>query len=283
MITAPLYVCLKLFFLQLYPAYMCYKALKLNDATQYAHLVIYWMVTTVFLVAEYLADIFFFWVPFYYEMKTVLVLWLILPQTNGTNMMYTQYLEPLLKTHEQQIDQAVIDIQQKIKRNLAHYGKLAMHLIRSFISDSLFKPSEEDAAATAAATAAAAASTNEPAPPPSTTWSPYSLFSTLMAATSTVQQLAQARSNNGTNGSNNNATTAPAEPSSSASSTSSTAGSRLDRVDSYDSLNSLVNNNSSNNGAESSSSSAPAATNESWSGYFASFVWKQQAEKAKQE
>ncbi|KAI9302005.1 receptor expression-enhancing protein 4 [Cunninghamella echinulata] len=61
MLIAPIYSLSKLFFLQLYPAYMCYKAIKLNNASQYNSLIMYWIITTIYLVVEHITDIFIFW------------------------------------------------------------------------------------------------------------------------------------------------------------------------------------------------------------------------------
>ncbi|ORX56879.1 hypothetical protein DM01DRAFT_1382296 [Hesseltinella vesiculosa] len=249
MIVAVMYVLMKLMFLQLYPAYMCFKALKLNDAKQYSHLVIYWLVTTTYLVVEYVADIFVFWLPFYYEIKLLLILWLIFPQTNGTKLLYDQYLEPFLKKNEQQIDQAVIETQHRIKVHMTAYSKRLVQLIRSSISDSLFKPKEEEPVMAAKAVD----------PIADNSWSPIGLFATLMNATSGMHQLAQQATTKITADTSADAT----------SSSPSLSDPRLDRTESYDSLASLVNNNPSP-----TSTPNPSAT---WSGYFSSFLWKQPA------
>ncbi|KAI8338699.1 TB2/DP1, HVA22 family-domain-containing protein [Chlamydoabsidia padenii] len=139
MITKPIYLIVKLVFLQLYPAYMCFKAIKVQEANQFSPLVIYWLVTSTYLVVENIADIFIFWFPFYYELKLIIILWLILPQTNGTGVFYTQYMEPFLKANEPYIDQTVVDIQQNVKNKISAYVQKIIHFLRTTISESLFK------------------------------------------------------------------------------------------------------------------------------------------------
>ncbi|ORZ11480.1 TB2/DP1, HVA22 family-domain-containing protein [Absidia repens] len=142
MITRPIYVLTKLFFLQLYPAYLSYKSIKHNQQQQqqqqYSPLIIYWMVVSLYLAIEYITDIFLFWFPFYYEIKLVIVLWL-LPQTNGTEVFYKQYIDPFLSSHEALIDQTLIDIQAKVKSRVSLYWQNMVQFLRTFISDSFFK------------------------------------------------------------------------------------------------------------------------------------------------
>ena len=61
MLTAGIYFVIRLALLQIYPAYTCFKAIKLNDHGQFLPLLIYWVSSTVFLVAEYFADLVVFW------------------------------------------------------------------------------------------------------------------------------------------------------------------------------------------------------------------------------
>lgn len=102
MITSALYFAVKIISLQLYPAYTCFKALRAKDTQQYLPFLIHFIVATAFLSGEYLADLFLFWytpfllsitkaktsnasrIPFYYEVKLVLLLWITLPQTKAS-------------------------------------------------------------------------------------------------------------------------------------------------------------------------------------------------------
>ncbi|KAI7897135.1 TB2/DP1, HVA22 family-domain-containing protein [Mucor mucedo] len=81
MLTLGIYFCVKLGLLQLYPAYISYKAIKRNNQQEFASLLTFWIVSISFLAVEYFSDIFLFWFPFYTEIKLIIVLWLILPQT----------------------------------------------------------------------------------------------------------------------------------------------------------------------------------------------------------
>lgn len=61
MLTLGIYFCVKLGLLQLYPAYICYKAIKLNNQKEFGSLLTFWVVSISFLAIEYFSDIFLFW------------------------------------------------------------------------------------------------------------------------------------------------------------------------------------------------------------------------------
>ncbi|CAO3637126.1 unnamed protein product [Cunninghamella blakesleeana] len=267
MFMAPIYSLVKLFFLQLYPAYMCYKAINLKDASQYSTLIMYWITITCYLLIEYVTDIFIFWFPFYYEIKLLIALWLILPQTNGTSIIYHQYLEPFLKQNEPLIDQTLIDIQKNVKQYINIYWKKGIEFLRTAISDSLFRSSEEDTTTTNSVQPNDdnVTNNNNSSQSLTTTWNPYNLFYTLMLKTSTADHVK------------------PSQPlqqkqeSSSSSSTSEESSSvdksLLERTDSYDSLASFTSNKKQSQ-QKNDSIESTSSNNDTWGSYMASFIWK---------
>ena len=49
----------------------------------------YWIVFAIFTVFETFTDFFLaFWFPFYYELKIVMVIWLLSPATKGSSILY---------------------------------------------------------------------------------------------------------------------------------------------------------------------------------------------------
>ncbi|KAI9273111.1 TB2/DP1, HVA22 family-domain-containing protein [Phascolomyces articulosus] len=130
-----MYFLLKLFLLQIYPAYTCFKAIKVNDQTQFLPLLMYWVTATTFLISEYFADLLLFWIPFYSEFKLLVVLWITLPQTKGAIVVYADFIEPFLKQHENRIDKAFIEIQEKAKHTASIYGKQLLHIVNKLLAD----------------------------------------------------------------------------------------------------------------------------------------------------
>jgi len=64
----------------------------------------YWSVLGCIVAVEYVAEWVVCWIPFYYPLKTLFLLYLALPQTQGSTYIYTAHLQPFFASHEQQID-----------------------------------------------------------------------------------------------------------------------------------------------------------------------------------
>ncbi|KAG8834730.1 hypothetical protein FRC17_007454 [Serendipita sp. 399] len=93
----------------LYPGYKSYKALsKRNvDEAELERWLMYWSVIGFISAFEYVAEWLISWIPLYYFFKTVFLLFLALPQTQGSTFIYSVHLAPLLRGHEDQIDSAL--------------------------------------------------------------------------------------------------------------------------------------------------------------------------------
>lgn len=88
----------------LYPAYSSYKTVKTRDTRGYTKWMMYWIIIAFFSAAECISDMFLFWLPLYYELKLVFIIWLVCPYTNGSTIMYKKFLYPKLREKEKDID-----------------------------------------------------------------------------------------------------------------------------------------------------------------------------------
>ena len=61
----------------------------------------YWIVYAFFTCIETFTDIFLAWFPFYYEVKVLVVLWLLSPATKGSSVLYRKFVHPMLTRREQ--------------------------------------------------------------------------------------------------------------------------------------------------------------------------------------
>ncbi|XP_033246492.1 receptor expression-enhancing protein 2 isoform X7 [Drosophila miranda] len=100
-----LFPAFRLFFGTLYPAYASYKAVRTKNVKEYVKWMMYWIVFAFFTCIETFTDIFISWFPFYYEVKVVLVFWLLSPATKGSSTLYRKFVHPMLTRHEQEIDE----------------------------------------------------------------------------------------------------------------------------------------------------------------------------------
>merc|ERR1711881_215137 len=100
----------------------------------------YWTVFALFTSAEYVADIFICWLPFYYEFKVICVIWLMSSYTKGASIIYRKVLHPILARREVSIDQWTGDQQEKSmqvlldagRRGVAAAGNAALSGVTSF-------------------------------------------------------------------------------------------------------------------------------------------------------
>ncbi|KAG9263509.1 receptor expression-enhancing protein 5 [Astyanax mexicanus] len=97
-----------------YPAYISIKAIESTDKDDDTKWLTYWVVYGVFSVAEFFADIFLSWFPFYYIGKCAFLVWCMAPTpANGSIMIYTRIIRPFFLRNEAKIDDVVKDIKGK--------------------------------------------------------------------------------------------------------------------------------------------------------------------------
>jgi len=110
----------------LYPAYCSYKAVKSKNVREYVKWMMYWIVFALFTSAETFADIFISWVPFYYEVKVVFVIWLLSPYTQGSSVLYRKFIHPALARRENEIDDMISKAKEQGYSAVLTLGSKAM-------------------------------------------------------------------------------------------------------------------------------------------------------------
>ncbi|WWC65671.1 uncharacterized protein I303_108292 [Kwoniella dejecticola CBS 10117] len=109
----------------LYPAYASYKALSLHPDSspeamaQVERWLMYWSVVGTWTAIESLLGWTFTWLPFYSLAKTVIFLYLSLPQSEGSTYIYTNHLAPLFQEHESDIDAFLSSLRLRASTALA--------------------------------------------------------------------------------------------------------------------------------------------------------------------
>ncbi|CEL53203.1 Receptor expression-enhancing protein 4 OS=Rattus norvegicus GN=Reep4 PE=2 SV=1 [Rhizoctonia solani AG-1 IB] len=98
-----------------YPTYASYKTLS-KRPTQEADLerwLMYWSVMGVVVGIETIAEWLIRWIPLYYYIKTIFLMYLALPQTQGATPLYNYRLLPLLEHYEPQIDASMARLRSR--------------------------------------------------------------------------------------------------------------------------------------------------------------------------
>ncbi|KAJ8392760.1 hypothetical protein AAFF_G00072440 [Aldrovandia affinis] len=97
-----------------YPAYISIKAIESATKDDDTKWLTYWVVYGVFSVAEFFADIFLSWFPFYYMLKCAFLVWCMSPTpNNGSILIYNRIIRPVFLKNEARIDNVVKDLKDK--------------------------------------------------------------------------------------------------------------------------------------------------------------------------
>ena len=114
----------------LMPAYLCYKSLRTGDPALVHSWAIYFIMLSLFLLAESWIWI-VTWIPFYSWFRLFFLLYLVLPQTQGAKHLYLEYFEPYIVHHERQID----DFIGQTHRQLEHMGLGYMNIVVEWLRE----------------------------------------------------------------------------------------------------------------------------------------------------
>ncbi|KAI0990341.1 hypothetical protein GJ496_011039 [Pomphorhynchus laevis] len=85
------------------PGYTCYRALSNHDRDAYEYLLVHWFVYSTFVIFDEVLGIFLCWIPFYYEIKLVFLLWLLYPKSSAVKTVYDNFFVPFYQKNEQDI------------------------------------------------------------------------------------------------------------------------------------------------------------------------------------
>nr|CAD7457454.1 unnamed protein product [Timema tahoe] len=139
-IDALLYRVYRLVFGTLYPAYASYKAVRTKNVKEYVKWMMYWIVFALFTSAETFTDVFLsFWFPFYYEIKIILVLWLLSPATKGSSILYRKFVHPMLSRREQDIDECIAKAKEQGYHTVVQLGTKGMNYATTVLMQTAIK------------------------------------------------------------------------------------------------------------------------------------------------
>ncbi|KAH7910702.1 TB2/DP1, HVA22 family-domain-containing protein [Hygrophoropsis aurantiaca] len=101
----------------LLPCYSTFKALSHAPLSgELEKLSMYWAIIGLFVAIEHMVGPFISWYvfPFYWELRTIFLLYLSLPQTEGSTYVYKTYLQPFCAKNEADIDNGIASAQHNI-------------------------------------------------------------------------------------------------------------------------------------------------------------------------
>ncbi|KJE91599.1 receptor accessory protein 5 [Capsaspora owczarzaki ATCC 30864] len=90
-----------------YPAYASFKAIESTNKDDDTQWLTYWVVFAFFSLLEFFSDIILHWLPFYYLMKFVFLVYLMLPTLNGAAQLYQNVIRRFLLQNQADIDHGI--------------------------------------------------------------------------------------------------------------------------------------------------------------------------------
>jgi len=99
----------------LLPCYSTYKTLSYAPLSgELERLSMYWAVIGAFIAVEQSVGPLISWLPFYWEVRTLFLLYISLPQTQGSTYIYKTYFEPFCSKNEADLDAGIASAQSNI-------------------------------------------------------------------------------------------------------------------------------------------------------------------------
>lgn len=77
-----------------FPGYLSLKALKTQTKSDDTKLLTYWVVFSGLQIIEFWSKTILYWIPAYFLFKTLFLVYIALPATNGAELIYTKILAP---------------------------------------------------------------------------------------------------------------------------------------------------------------------------------------------
>eukprot|EP00457_Paulinella_chromatophora_P010816 gb/GEZN01010932.1/.p1 GENE.gb/GEZN01010932.1/~~gb/GEZN01010932.1/.p1 ORF type:complete len:225 (-),score=36.99 gb/GEZN01010932.1/:399-1073(-) len=111
-----------------YPVYCSFKALKSDSKEDDTQWLTYWIVYGFFNTFESITDLLLAWIPFYYLLKIVFLVWLMAPQTMGATMVYKNLIEPQLAKYESKVDGILKKTGEGVAAAAVHANAARRHL-----------------------------------------------------------------------------------------------------------------------------------------------------------
>lgn len=109
----------------LYPMYASFKAIETRESGDDTQWLTYWVVYMSVETFEEFGAFIIGWLPLYYEMKLMFLIWMFAPQTHGAKFLYDTYIKPFLIQHASKIDPIFKRTEQALNSQAANTAATA--------------------------------------------------------------------------------------------------------------------------------------------------------------
>ena len=100
----------------LYPAFWTIKSIENDNLQEQKNWLIYWAVFGFFILIDMFSPIIVKFVPFYLVMKILFLIWMFIPGSNGSKMVYGLIVKKILKRYETDFNNVVNNVGEVFQR-----------------------------------------------------------------------------------------------------------------------------------------------------------------------
>ena len=111
-----------------YPVFMSFLALESAGADDDKQWLTYWVVFGLFNIVDQFAGFILTFIPFYFFLKLIFLVWLFHPASLGATTVYNHYILPNMKQYEKhivKIETGIADVGAQAKAKLSGQGEAA--------------------------------------------------------------------------------------------------------------------------------------------------------------
>ncbi|CAG9320108.1 unnamed protein product [Blepharisma stoltei] len=88
----------------LYPAYMSFSSIEKKSQQDKKQWIAYWIIFACYSVLDQLRTSLFFWVPYYYPIKFIVLVYLFWPRSRGAELIYDFLMQNYLSIHKEETE-----------------------------------------------------------------------------------------------------------------------------------------------------------------------------------
>ena len=102
----------------LYPAFWTIKSIENNDLIEQQNWLTYWAVFSFFILLDMLSPIIIKFIPFYFIMKIMFLIWLFMPGTHGCQIIYKLIVKKIFRKYEERVDNVIHSVEEAINEKI---------------------------------------------------------------------------------------------------------------------------------------------------------------------
>ena len=101
-----------------YPAYKTWKYIDSKDNEEKNKWLFYWFLFSSIMLMETITNLLFLFIPFYYQLKLLFLVWLFHDSTRGSEIIYERYFKQLLKNVDNKKNIVITNSENTFQNNV---------------------------------------------------------------------------------------------------------------------------------------------------------------------